>query len=146
MNIFELANIFLSIEPMTNKKLQKLCYYAQAWHLALNNEPLVDTRFEAWIHGPVCPELYHQYKRYGSGTIPGTNIQANLHNDQYTLKFINSIYDIYGNMSGDDLEFLTHKEDPWMNAREGLEDWESSHNIIHNNDMREYYSSWVSER
>lgn len=30
MNIFDIANAFLSIEPQTHKKLQKLCYYAYA--------------------------------------------------------------------------------------------------------------------
>ncbi len=39
-------------------KLQKLCYYCQAWYLAWNNEPLFDEEFEAWASGPVCKELY----------------------------------------------------------------------------------------
>ena len=47
--IFDLADAFLSIEAMPLFKLQKLCYYAQAWHLAIYNEPLVDAQFEAWI-------------------------------------------------------------------------------------------------
>ena len=33
--IYEVAKYFLSLDDMTHKKLQKLCYYAQAWFLAL---------------------------------------------------------------------------------------------------------------
>lgn len=55
ISIFDIADTFLSIEPMTHKKLQKLCYYAQAWHCALENEPICSASFQAWIHGPVCP-------------------------------------------------------------------------------------------
>ena len=32
---------------MTHKKLQKLCYYTQAWGLALYNIRIMDTKFEA---------------------------------------------------------------------------------------------------
>src|ERR1700735_3635265 len=49
-------------EPLSNLKLQKLIYYAQAWHLALYNKPLFNEDFEAWIHGPVLPSQYHRFK------------------------------------------------------------------------------------
>ena len=57
--IFDIANWFLSKEGMTHKKLQKLCYYAQAWYLALYKNKLIDGYFEAWVHGPVNSSLYH---------------------------------------------------------------------------------------
>lgn len=146
LDIFEAAKAFLSIESVTNKKLQKLCYYAQAWYLALNGEALINCKFEAWIHGPVCPELYHTYKKYGYMNIPKENdIPRSVKKDEYIKNFIANIYDIYGNMSADDLEFLTHNEAPWVNARRGFENWESSHNIIPNKDMEVYYKSIYKE-
>ena len=36
INIFELADTFLSFDIMTHKKLQKLCYYAYSWYMVLN--------------------------------------------------------------------------------------------------------------
>ena len=48
-----------------NLKLQKLVYYAQAWHLALRDVPLFEEDFEAWVHGPVIPALYQEYKKFG---------------------------------------------------------------------------------
>jgi uncharacterized phage-associated protein len=50
-SVFDVANWFLAKEKMTHKKLQKLCYYAQAWHLANHGQPMMPNRFEAWIHG-----------------------------------------------------------------------------------------------
>ncbi len=48
------------------KKLQKLTYYAEAWANALLGEGILsDTAFQAWVHGPVSPELWHDYKEYG---------------------------------------------------------------------------------
>ena len=52
-----------SSRPLTNKKLQKLIYYAQAWNMAFNGEPIFEEKIEAWIHGPVVPEVYNEYKR-----------------------------------------------------------------------------------
>ena len=140
ISISDVANTFLTFEPMTHKKLQKLCYYAQAWYLALNNEPLVESHFEAWIHGPVCPELYHNYKVHGYNKIPKLeNAPIEIKNDPYILSFLEKIYDIYGGLSGNSLEKLSHTESPWLNARKNLEDWQSSNAIISNEDMKHYY-------
>ena len=45
-----------------NLKLQKLIYYIQAWSLGINKEPMMNARFEAWVHGPVCRQLYERFK------------------------------------------------------------------------------------
>jgi len=39
-------------KPITNKKLQKLLYYSQAWYLVFNKKPLFKDKIEAWVHGP----------------------------------------------------------------------------------------------
>jgi uncharacterized phage-associated protein len=45
-------------------KLHKLLYYAQAWHLVWEGEPLFPEQIEAWAGGPVIPELYKFHKGY----------------------------------------------------------------------------------
>ena len=68
-----LAQWFLSMSSMSNKKLQKLCYYAYCWYIVFYNdvefitkENIGDIRvlcsepFQAWIHGPVSPQLYQR--------------------------------------------------------------------------------------
>lgn len=140
MSILDVANTFLYIESMTHKKLQKLCYYAQAWYLALKGYRLFnDAIFEAWIHGPVSPQLYARFKGYGwkqiekNSFLPGT-VQKNAE----IKDFIFEIHRIYGGLDGDQLEYLTHREEPWLNARKGLKSWQPSHQPIDENIMRKF--------
>ena len=44
--------------PMSPWKLHKLLYYAQAWHLTWEGEPLFHDEIQAWAGGPVVPALY----------------------------------------------------------------------------------------
>lgn len=51
IGVVEVSDFFLNKESMSPKKLQKLTYYAEAWHQALLNEKLInDDNFEAWVH------------------------------------------------------------------------------------------------
>jgi uncharacterized phage-associated protein len=56
-------------KPITNKKLQKLVYYSQAWSLVLNNKKLFNEPIEAWVHGPAVRSLYCRYKNFGFSPI-----------------------------------------------------------------------------
>ena len=38
---------------ISNLKLQKLLYYVQGFHLAIENEPLFMEDIQAWQYGPV---------------------------------------------------------------------------------------------
>jgi len=135
--IQNLANAFLSIEPMTNKKLQKLCYYAKAWHLALYDENIVEEHFEAWIHGPVCRELYDKYKEHGKDIISEEIDSVDTSND--LMVFVQQIFDAYGHLSGDELEIITHREKPWIEARGDSEPLQSCKAIISEDTMKTYY-------
>jgi uncharacterized phage-associated protein len=42
--------------------LQKLLY-VEAWHLVNFGEPILED-FQAWMHGPVVPELYQDLKEF----------------------------------------------------------------------------------
>lgn len=139
ISVFDVASTFLTYGEMTHKKLQKLCYYAQAWNLALYKSRLFNSGFEAWVHGPVCKELYEQYKGFGWNAIPLTK-ERPTNIDEPTLDMIDVVYETYGDFSGDELEMLTHAEEPWKKARLGLEEWEPSNNIIDETIMGNYYS------
>jgi uncharacterized phage-associated protein len=141
-NIYDMAKAFLSIEPMSNKKLQKLCYYAKAWHLALYDENIITEPFEAWVHGPVNPELYDRYKKYGWETINEDIEEKNIPVDFST--FAKQVYSSYGHMDADELEIVSHKELPWIEARGNRKPWESCHEVISETTMKEYYRKKVS--
>lgn len=136
--IFDVAKYFLSKDSMTHKKLQKLCYYGQAWHLALLDTPLVSEEFQAWIHGPVCPELYTEYKDYKWKPIAKNNdIITSV--SKAGIEVLEEVWGIYGGFDGDELEYLTHIEEPWLKAREGKSEYEASTNIINKDTMKTFY-------
>ena len=62
-NVFTVAKYILQQKgAMSSMKLQKLCYYAQAWSLVWDDAPLFDEDFQAWRNGPVCYELYNLHR------------------------------------------------------------------------------------
>ena len=105
--VYDIANWFLSnLENVTNKKLQKLVYYAYSWYLVFNNESaeniewrFFENKFEAWVHGAVYPELYTMYKKYGSGVIPlDEGSLPGFSEDD--LDVLNQVVEVYGGFSG----------------------------------------------
>lgn len=149
--IYDVANWFLAnVEDVTNKKLQKLVYYAYAWFLVFYNETaknievkFFDACFEAWVHGAVCPDLYQKYKEFGSSNIqPYDGELVAFSVDE--LDVLNQVKDVYGKYNGNELESICHQEAPWKNARKNLNAYEPSTNKIQDKDIFEYYSSRLS--
>ncbi|EAG2314581.1 TPA_asm: DUF4065 domain-containing protein [Listeria monocytogenes] len=146
----DLANWFLAKESMTPKKLQKMLYYAYAWTLTLTNEKeddlsnkLFPEKFEAWVHGPVIPEIYQEYKEYGYSNIPKCESEINIDN-----KDIESILDqimlVYGKFDGNQLESITHQEEPWISARIGYGPLDTCNKVIDDVIMYNTYIKRVS--
>lgn len=139
-NVCDIANWFLSHESMTHKKVQKLCYYAQAWYCSLyDGSPLFNDEIQAWVHGPVVPTLYPIYADYRWTAIPKVVFDESIF-DEKVLNVLEAVYDTYGEFSGDQLESLTHSEDPWIQARKDLKPWETCTTPISCASMRDYYS------
>lgn len=143
-DVFDLANAFLSIDSMTHKKLQKLCYYAKAWYLAINDTNLIDEPFEAWVHGAVQPKLYQEYRTYGFDVIPMLCGSTESLPEEF-LNFSREIYQAYGELDGDELERLNHQEEPWIKARKDLKPWQNCNTIISEEDMKQYYRKLMDD-
>jgi len=139
-SIFEIANWFLSKEIMAHKKLQKLCYYAQAWFITLKDIRLSDAVFEAWVHGPVSPALYERFKQYGYLTIRIVDdyIPVIMEEDAELLE---SVWQTYGEYTGNALEALSHSEQPWIIARSGYAPNERCSVPISLESMKDYYET-----
>lgn len=140
-SVFDVAHWFLSKESMSPKKLQKLSYYYYAWGYALYDKQMIDdTVFEAWIHGPVSPELYRHYKKYVWEKIP--QYQGDLYPfSEEEKSLLESIYFTYGDKSANELEALTHQDLPWIKARMGCDPHEACTRPLNPEDMRSYYRS-----
>ena len=139
-SVFEIANWFLSKESMTQKKLQKLCYYAQAWCYALNDYRLIDTVFEAWVHGPVSPALYDKFKSFGYNSIRLAG-KYTVNIAEADIELLESVWETYGDHTGNALEALSHSEPPWIEARVGYAPNERCNVPISVESMKKYYSS-----
>ncbi|MEK7609308.1 MAG: type II toxin-antitoxin system antitoxin SocA domain-containing protein [Patescibacteria group bacterium] len=131
--------------PITNKKLQKLVYYAQAWSLVLNNKKLFSEPIEAWVHGPAIRSLYVQYKKFGFEPIQEEIKPNTINVSGKTKELLDTVWNAYGKLDAGYLEMLTHSEKPWQEAREGLQSSESSDNEISLKSMKSYYSEKMEE-
>lgn len=122
---------------METMKLQKLLYYAQAWHLAATDEPLFADAVEAWKDGPVVPEVWRAHKRsFKVHNWPEGDPAAVRGSAAAVLEVV---AELYGNLSGDDLSRLTHDELPWRAARGGLPEGARSSQSISLAVMRDFY-------
>ncbi|VVN76257.1 hypothetical protein PS718_00760 [Pseudomonas fluorescens] len=135
----DVADYFLCLEgqdgEISNLKIQKLVYYAQGFSLALHGKALFPEKLEAWMHGPVVPDLYRKFSQFGSGPIPLPN---DFNPDVFTVEqqnLLNEVFDVYGQFSAWKLRQLTHEEMPW---RKHFKEGEFSREIP-TSDMQEYF-------
>ena len=138
-NIFDTAKYILEQSgSMSTMKLQKLCYYSQAWALVWDDSPLFEEEFQAWANGPVCRELFlkteGKYKVSASDEDDG---DGNLSDNQKDT--INRVLAHYGSHDAQWLSQLTHMEDPWINARKGVPSGAGCENVITKESMALYY-------
>lgn len=120
LTCFDVAEYFLahcgeeSGDLISNLKLQKLSYYAQGFSLALLGRPLFNEKIEAWMHGPVVPDLYHHYKEHGNGALP---VPGNFNTEKFSedeMGLLDEVYKVYGQFSAWKLRNMSHEEAPWV--------------------------------
>jgi len=143
-NIFNVARYVLNqCGPLCIWKLQKLCYYSQAWSLAWTGQPLFPEDFEAWSNGPVCPELLPVHQ--GHFVLTASDIPVALESEPgLTLEQMNSIDCVlaeYGSMEPYELREQTHSEKPWQDARGNLPDGAKCQNVLSKTAIQKYYGS-----
>lgn len=141
-SIFDVAKYILHVKgKMSTWKLQKLCYYCQAWHYAWTEKPLFSEDFQAWTNGPVCPELFQKHK--GKFIISENDLDdcATYALSDDEKESVDIILRDYGNMEPYDLRELSHSESPWKDARGNLPEDAKCNKIITKDSMGEYYGS-----
>lgn len=140
-DVFDVASYILSkCGDMSAMKLQKLCYYAQAWSTVWDDCPLFPEEFEAWKNGPVCPALF--FRTQGKFII--TEKDENGNPDKLTppqKETVDAVLEYYGDKDAQWLSRLTHMEEPWKLARKDYGEGERCKNVISLESMSEYYSS-----
>lgn len=119
------ANSILHYANDTGKKLTpmqliKLVYVANGWSLALLNHALINEQIQAWQYGPVIPNVYRAFNRFGSAPVTeyaydnATKLEyvAALEDDERRL--IHAVVDSYGSMHAFQLSNKMHEPGtPW---------------------------------
>jgi len=125
----EIANYFLDLadnqgRQISNLALQKLVYFAHVSYLLKFLKPLTDDRFEAWEHGPVISDLYHQFKEFKDQPIKcraskidfttGERVTVTYGFQDKEIQILRDTYRTYGHLSPYQLSILSHEYDgPW---------------------------------
>lgn len=144
-NLLDVAKYILNnINYTSDKKVQKITYYAYSWYLATyNTDPynitnrLFEDHPEAWIHGPVFYNLYKEMNDNRGAFFTNENI--NLTED--TKIFLNKIISIYDRFTGNQLEDMTHNELPWNEARNGKAPHERSREQLKDEVIYSYFNA-----
>ncbi len=142
LKAIDIANFFISLSNsateghITNMKVNKLVYFAQAWSMVNLNKKLFDEKIEAWPHGPVVPSVYNSFSKYKSHNIDkpcGIFDENNFTTEQIDL--LTDVALAYGAYSAAYLRGLTHKPGtPWSMVYE-----EHKNNIIPNKMIYDYF-------
>ncbi len=147
----------MTVSPL---KLQKLLYYVQSWYMVFfgRNNTLFAQAPQAWVNGPVYPMIYSQYRdkvsnmcdHLSAGDFGASNdkVDETLGELASSLKWspeeeelVGSIIMLYGAKSQNGLIFLTHAEQPWVEARAGLAPYQRSDKEISLDTMYNYYKA-----
>ncbi len=141
----EIAKYFIGAsqrrnKPISNLKLQKLLYYAQAWHLVLHERPLFSDDIEAWVHGPVVRQVFREYRTFGWKPIE-IDRKSDVTFDIQTVQHLDEVEGVYGKFGGIELERMTHREAPWRDARGTLAPDEPSNRVITHEAMKRFYTA-----
>ncbi len=104
----------ISGEPIDEMKLHKLLYLSQRESLALCGKPLFKERFEGWRYGPVCVKVRNNFCQ---GEMIGADFQTI---DETSAYIVKNIILQYGALASWKLSQISHSENSWKKAREGL--------------------------
>lgn len=146
----------LSVSPL---KLQKILYYEQAWHMVFfgREHQLFNSIPQAWVNGPVYPEIYQTYKNMVPGMCDHLRLEhfcirtgedvdealksvaEELQMSPEQINLVESVIRLYGSKTQNQLILFTHSELPWCEKREGLLPYEKSTKPISLDTMYSYY-------
>jgi uncharacterized phage-associated protein len=124
------------VDPMS---LEKLTYYAQAFHLVLKDEPLFRDEIQAWKLGPVIPSVYKRYAGYGSDPIVLPIEDAVASSGSEIETFLAEVVGFFCRHTSINLSRATYLENPWIDASE------SSDNTISQSSLKTFYRALTED-
>ena len=135
ITIEDVANYILSVKKSaTTYQLQKWLYYCKAWCEAWGKGEFFAGDFVKFDDGPVNRQLFHELQ--GKKTVHYGDVVGKTQLTSDEKNVVDSVLEVYGDMSGDQLSAQTHLEDPWKQA--------GKNETILPGKMGKYYASLIS--
>lgn len=138
-----ISYVFEKLEEVTPLMLQKLLYFIQGVSYALNKKPMFYENCQAWVHGPVYPEVYDIFRDFKYNPIEDARFiifegkeDALTEEERRVIDLVANTFGAYG---GKVLERITHSEIPWKQARKGYGDNIPSSEPISMESIEAYY-------
>lgn len=120
-------------KPVSNLKLQKMLYYAQAAFL-VEDKKLFNNEISAWRYGPVVEEVYYYFKKNVNKPIT-----KKISPDEYLIldsrdsEIVDKVIEAKNQYDAFELVKDTHDESPWKSAIN------KGNNTISNIDIKNYF-------
>lgn len=144
-----ISYIFEKMNEVTPLMLQKLLYYVQGLSFALNKREMFNENCEAWVHGPVYKDVYNIFKRFGYNVIDDPKFVMFEGYKKYLSDedkcVIDLVVNTFGQYGGKILEKTTHKESPWLSARNGYDEAIPSNEIIAKESIKNYFNKLLDD-
>ena len=138
-----IAYIFECLEEVTPLMLQKLLYFVQGISFVQLGRPMFSEDCQAWVHGPVYPEVYDLFRNFKYNPIEDARFalfdgSVDLLTDE-EKGVIDLVVNSFGLYGGKTLERITHNEEPWKKARRGYSDSIPSNVALSKESIKEYF-------
>ncbi len=140
-----ISYIFEELEEVTPLALQKMLYYIQGLFYSRYGVPIFTEDCEAWVHGPVYSKIYNMFSEFRYDPIDDPRFEllkgksSDLTDEEKEI--IKLVINTFGMYGGKTLEKITHKESPWLVAREGYSTNEPSNEEISKESIKSYFDS-----
>lgn len=115
-NVSDIANYFLTYEPMSKQKLQQLCYLYSGWALALNRKTgLKCGVFVTSSNGPINASLKVYLDSYEEDIVPmfDGELEGFTEREYFVL---NIVWNTYGSKSEEKLTKISINSEPYQEA------------------------------
>lgn len=110
---------------LTNLKLQKILFFVNGIYYSEKDEVLFAEEMRAWEYGPIIPEIYYEFKRFGSSSLNKTKsyifdpeigdiLIKEIPSTNNEYKVIEALSRLFFIQSASDLVNMSHRGDsPW---------------------------------
>ncbi len=135
--------IVTHLEEVTPLALEKLLSFSNGVNYALNGSRLIFEDSQAWAHGPVYPQIYNKYKKYGYKPIDdgiySTHgcMLSKLTTEE--IRAIDLVINTFGLYSPKTLERISHSQEPWREKRMGYKEDEAGREVIEEESIKQLY-------